>query len=455
MTTKSSAVKGEKFDLALIGGSVVDPQLGILEKAAVLVKDGKFLAIETKPETIKRALAGAPAKSVIDVSGLLVTPGLIDIHVHLREPGREDEETIHSGARAAAAGGFTSICCMPNTNPVIDDQETVRFVLSEAAEAVCRVFVVGAISKGSRGEELSEIGDLVKAGVVAISDDGIFLQNPDLMRRALEYARMFDIPIMQHSEDNFLVKGGVMNESFESARLGLRGRPAVAEEIAVLRDIQLAAFTGGRVHVQHVSAAGSVKAIRRAKKEGVKITAEACPHHFTLTDKEIRKEFNTNLRVNPPLRTEADVEAVIGGLVDGTIDCIATDHAPHSAEEKDCEFDLAPPGMVGLETALGLVKTRLIDKGYLSWPDAIQKMTSNPARIVNLPLGDFKIGHAADITVVDPEASWKVDPLEFKSRSTNTPFADWELSGKPVMTIRGGEITHSALTDSKKKFSAK
>ncbi len=428
---------------AVVGGAVIDPHIGPLEGAVIFIKDGRFSAVETDQKKIKAHLKNIAKENILDATGKLVTPGLIDIHVHLREPGREDEETVLSGSRAAAAGGFTTICCMPNTSPAIDDQETVRFVLSESANADCRVCVVGAVTKRRAGEELAEIGDLVKAGVVAISDDGDFVQNPDLMRRALEYARMFDIPIMQHAEDKYLVGDGVMNESFASAKLGLRGRPAVAEEIAVLRDIKLASFTGGRVHIQHISARGSVDAIRRAKADGVHITAEACPHHFTLTDDLIEKEFDTNLRVNPPIRTPDDVEAVIAGLVDGTIDCIASDHAPHSSEEKDVEFDLAPPGMVGLETSLGLVKTELIDKGYLSWTDAVRKMTANPARIINQPLGDLSQGRSADLAIIEADREWEVDPGQFKSKSHNTPFVGRTLSARVTHTILRGQISYS------------
>ncbi|MBN4076137.1 dihydroorotase [Gemmatimonas aurantiaca] len=441
-SVSKQTVHPERYDLIVMGGDVIDPALGILPGAAVLIADGKFVAVETDKKKISAALKKTDKENVIDASGKLVTPGLIDLHVHLREPGREDEETVLSGASAAAAGGFTTICCMPNTAPAIDDQETVRFVLSEAAQADCRVLVVGAVTKRRAGEELAEIGDLVKAGVVAITDDGDYIQNPDLMRRALEYTKMFDIPIMQHAEDKFLVGDGVMNESFSSAKLGVRGRPAVAEEIAVLRDIKLASFTGGKVHIQHVSAVGSVEAIRRAKAEGVNITAEACPHHFTLTDDLIGEKFDTNLRVNPPIRTQADVDAIIAGLVDGTIDCIATDHAPHSAEEKEVEFDQAPPGMVGLETVLGLVKTYLIDKGFLTWPDVIAKMTVNPARIIRQPLGDLAVGRSADLTIIDPDREWTVDPTKFKSLSRNTPFGGWKLSGKVEMTVLRGVIRY-------------
>ncbi len=440
---KTKVSQPESYDLVVTGGDVIDPILGTIQNAAILIADGKFVSVETDKKKINAAIKKTDKANVIDASGKLVTPGLIDLHVHLREPGREDEETVMSGAAAAAAGGFTTICCMPNTSPAIDDQETVRFVLSEAALADCRVLVVGAATKRRAGEELADIGDLVKAGVVAVSDDGDYIQNPDLMRRVLEYSRMFDIPIMQHAEDKYLVGDGVMNESFASAKLGVRGRPAVAEEIAVLRDIKLASFTGGKVHIQHVSGVGSVEAIRRAKAEGVNITAEACPHHFTLTDDLIDKEFDTNLRVNPPIRTQADVDAVIAGIVDGTIDCIATDHAPHSAEEKEVEFDQAPPGMVGLETVLGLVKTYLIDKGFITWQEAISKMTVNPARIIKQDLGDLQTGRSADLTIIDPDREWTVDPSKFKSLSRNTPFGGWKLSGRVEMTILKGKVRYS------------
>ncbi|MFZ5981695.1 MAG: dihydroorotase, partial [Candidatus Zixiibacteriota bacterium] len=331
-----------------------------------------------------------------------------------------------------------SVCCMPNTTPRIDNQETVKFVQDRAKNADARVYVFGAITKNIEGKELAEIGDLVSIGVVAITDDGNYVQNPAIMRRALEYSKMFGIPVAQHAEDEFLCAGGVMNESFQSSRLGISSRPAVAEEIAVLRDIALARVTGARLHLQHITTKRAVNAIRLAKQEGIKITAEATPHHFVLTDDEIGKEFNTNLRVNPPLRTAEDREAVIEGLVDGTIDCIATDHAPHSVEDKDCEFDLAPSGMIGLETCLGLVKTHLIDKGYLNWADAVRKMTANPARIFKLQGGSLATGSVADITIIDPNKKWKVKAENFRSKSKNSPFIDRMLSGQVARTILGG-----------------
>ena len=435
-------MKADKYDMVIKGGMVIDHALGFGNAADLFIKDKKIVKISKTGATSKKEFAFIPSENIIDVSGKLVVPGLIDMHVHLREPGREDEETIITGCEAAASGGFTSVCCMPNTSPTIDNQETVKFVLSRAEQADAHVYVIGAVTKSIKGEELSEIGDLVKAGAVAISDDGNFVQNPEIMRWALEYAKMFDIPIISHAEDQFLCSGGVMNESFQSTRLGMKGRPAVGEEIAVLRDIKLCEFTGGRLHIAHVSTAGAVKAIRQAKAEGINITAEACPHHFSLTDDEIGKEFNTNFRVNPPIRSRKDVDAVIEGLVDGTIDCIASDHAPHAEEEKDVEFDQAPPGMIGLETSLGLIKTFLIDKGYLSWSDAVGKMTYNPARILGLSGGHLGIDAPADITVIDPEKKWTVKKENFRSKSKNSPFIGWKLSGKVDYTILGGRVVY-------------
>lgn len=432
----------KKYDLVIQNGRVIDSALGFGRDAHVFIKDGKIAKIEVESAPLRQEMRSLDADQVLDASGKLIIPGLVDIHVHLREPGREDEETVETGCRAAAAGGFTSICCMPNTNPRIDNQETVKFVQDRATNAAARVFVVGAITKGLEGKELAEIGDLVNMGAVAITDDGFYVRNASVMRRALEYSRMFDIPVMQHAEDQQLCEGGIMNESFESTRLGLPGSPAVAEEVAVLRDIALCRMTGGRLHIQHITTRGAVKAVRQAKKDGVKVTAEVTPHHMVLTDTEIGKEFNTNLRVNPPLRTEDDRVAVIEGLVDGTIDCIASDHAPHSAEEKDCEFDKAPPGMIGLETTLGLVKTYLIDKGYLSWADAVRKMSVNPARILNLPVGTLEPGSVADIAIIDPEKKWKVKANKFHSRSSNSPFIGYRLTCQVSQTILGGKIVY-------------
>ncbi len=430
----------DKYDLVIEHGHIIDPALGFGAEAHILIKDGLIAEIVSDSPKARAQTAAMDRSRVINAQGKIVVPGLIDMHVHLREPGREDEETVESGCRAAAAGGFTSVCCMPNTTPRIDNQETVKFVQDRAKNADARVYVVGAITKDIAGKELSEIGDLVKMGAVAITDDGNYVQNPEIMRRALEYAKMFDIPVMQHAEDQYLCAGAVMNESFQSTRLGLGGAPAVAEEIAVLRDIALCRMTGARLHFQHITTRGAVEAIRKAKQEGVHVTAEVTPHHLILTDEEIGRQFNTNLRVNPPLRTRQDQEALVEGLIDGTIDCIASDHAPHSAEEKDCEFDKAPPGTTGLETTLGLVKTYIIDRGYLNWADAVKKMTVNPARILNLPGGSLAIGSPADITIVDPDRQWQVEADKFRSRSRNSAFIGFRLSGQVYRTILGGGV---------------
>jgi len=433
-----------QFDLLIINGTLMDPGFGFTKKADIGIKDGIITRIFDKGKLTKKVIDKFPPEAIIDAGGAVVTPGLVDIHVHFREPGREDEETIQSGSRAAAAGGFTTVCCMPNTQPAIDNQETVKFVTSLAEKGDCRVYCIGAVTKNRAGEELSEIGDLVKAGVLAISDDGDYLQNPEMMRRALEYSKMFDIPVISHAEDIYLAGEGKMNESFESSRLGMPGRPAVAEEIAIIRDIKLAGLTGGRLHIAHVSTAGGVEAIRRGKAEGVKVTAEVAPHHFTLTDGLIGEKFDTNLRVNPPIRTEADRQALIAGLIDGTIDCIATDHAPHTEEEKDVEFDLAAPGMIGLETCLGLAITELADKGYLSIPDLLRKLSSNPAKVVGLKPNSLSEGEVADLTIFDPEARWTVKKEKFLSKSKNSPFVGRKLKGKVLATIMDGRVTFRA-----------
>lgn len=430
----------KKYDLVIKNGRVIDPALGFGKDAHVFIKDSKIVKIEKDEECDQRELNSLAENQTVDASGKIVVPGLIDIHVHLREPGSESAETIQSGCEAAAAGGFTSICCMPNTTPRIDNQETVKFVQDRAKNAKARVHVIGAITKNIEGKQLAEIGDLVEMGAVGITDDGNYVQNPAIMRLALEYAKMFDIPVMQHAEDINLCSGGIMNESYQSARLGLKGSPAVAEEIAVLRDISLCRLTKSKLHIQHVSSKGAADAIRKAKAEGVNVTAEASPHHLVLTDKEIGKEFNTNLRVNPPLRTEQDREAVIEALVDGTIDCIASDHAPHSVEDKDAEFDKAPPGMIGLETSVGLIKTYLIDKGYMTWADVIRRMSYNPARILNLEGGTLAIGSVADITIIDPEKKWTVKANKFRSLSKNSPFIDYKLKGQIFKTILDGKV---------------
>jgi len=422
------------FDLAITGGRVIDPETKMGRIADIFIRDGVIKRIE-KPKSKLRA------REIIDAKGKMVVPGLIDIHTHLREPGREDEETIYTGSCAAVAGGFTSICCMPNTQPPIDNQETVRFVYQKAENAKCKIYCVGCITKGRKGEELTEISDLVQAGVVAISDDGLPVANSQVLRNALEYSRMFNLPVISHCEDLNLSVAGVMHEGFVSTTLGMCGIPSIAEETMVARDIELAEFTNARIHIAHVSTEGSVDLIRQAKKRGIKVTCEATPHHFTLTH-EIIRTFDTNAKVNPPLRTKRDVDAIKRGLKDGTVDCIATDHAPHSIEEKEVEFDFAPFGMVGLETALGLVITELVNKKVLSWAQAIAKLSTNPARTLNLKGGRIKRNSPADITIIDPKASWIVDPAKFLSKSKNSPFGGRKLQGKICCTIVDGKVVY-------------
>jgi dihydroorotase len=422
------------FDLVITGGRVIDPESGMDKIADLYIRDGVIQAVEKGKRKFK-------ARQIIDAKGKIAAPGLIDMHTHLREPGREDEETIYTGSCAAVAGGFTSICCMPNTHPPIDNQETVKFIYQKAKEAKCKIYCIGCVTKGQKGEELTEINDLVQAGAVAISDDGLPITNALVMRNALEYSKMFDLPVISHCEEPNLSSGGVMHEGFVSTELGMCGIPSIAEEIMVARDIKLSEFTGAKIHIAHVSTEGSVALIRQAKKKGIRVTCEATPHHFTLTHEFIRS-FDTNAKVNPPLRTQKDVEAIKRGLKDGTIDCIATDHAPHSIEEKDVEFDFAPVGLVGLETALGLTVTELIDKKVLSWAQALAKLTVNPANILKLQGGRLKKGYPADVVIIDPQAEWTVEPSKFKSKSKNSPFGGRKLKGKVICSIVEGEVIY-------------
>jgi len=442
LSKKSISSRPQKPTTIIAGGKVIDPASKFNKVADIYVEDGKIVKIEPK-KLISQKKNSTSGGEIIPAWDKIVTPGLIDMHVHLREPGREDEETIVSGSQAGVAGGFTSICCMPNTNPPLDSQEAVKFVYDQAKFAPGRIFCVAAVTKGQKGEELTEIGELVQAGAVAITDDGKPVFSSEVMRRALEYTRMFDIPVIDHCEDLNLSKEGVMHESFTSTVIGLKGIPALAEEIMVARNIKLAAYTGGRVHIAHLSTAGSVELVREAKKKKIKVTCEVTPHHFTLNE-ELITSYDTNLKMNPPLRSKKDIMAIKAGLKDGTIDCIATDHAPHSIEEKDVEFDLAPFGIIGLETALGLVVTELIEPGILSWSDAIAKMTMNPARILKLNLGQIKIGFPADFTIIDPKQSWSVDVTTFKSKSRNSPFGGRKLKGKIIHTIVKGKLVYSS-----------
>jgi len=418
--------------LLIRGGTVVEPVDGSVLEQDVLLSDGRIAGIG-------RNLSAAGAE-VIDASGKLVVPGLVDMHVHLREPGYEAKETLLTGARAAVRGGFTSVACMPNTNPVVDNAALVSYIKNTAAAlGLARVYPVGAISRGSRGEELAEMGDMKKAGAAAFSDDGQPVADAGLMRRAMQYARMLGMTVISHCENKELSLGGTMHEGYVSTLLGLKGIPASSEEVMVARDLLLAEETGCKLHIAHVSTAGSVRLVREAKARGIRVTAEVTPHHFTLTDEAV-VGYDTSTKVNPPLRTAFDVVAVKEGLADGTIDVIATDHAPHTIEEKDVEYDRAPFGMVGLETAMGLVWTELVVGGVLTPLQAVTKMTLHPARVLNIPGGTLGAGAPADITIIDPTASETVDPALFESKGRNTPFAGQALKGLPWAAIVGGRL---------------
>ena len=415
------------------GGRVVDPSRGVDEVADIFLADGKVQAHG-------RDLGRPDDALVLDAGGKIVAPGLIDVHVHLREPGQEDLETVATGAMAAAAGGFSAVCAMPNTDPVTDNQAAVGFIVSQAQRAEkARVYPIGAISLGQKGQQLAEFGELVGAGAVAVSDDGRPVASSHLMRTALEYARTFGIPVADHCEEPTLAAGGAMHEGIVSTRLGLKGIPAAAEEIMVARDILLAELTGGHIHLCHMSTRGSVELIRRAKDRGVRVTAEACPHHFTLTH-EACEGYNTNAKMNPPLREPEDREAIRQGLKDGTIDVICTDHAPHHYDAKEREFDDAPNGIIGLETALGLAVTELVESGLLSLPELVLRMSVLPAKIFNLAGGTLAAGAPADVVVLDPAARWVVDPEAFYSKSRNTPFGGRELRGRADATIVRGRV---------------
>jgi dihydroorotase len=417
-------------------GRVVDPSRGVDEVTDLFLADGKVQALG-------RDLGRPDDAVIVNAGAMVVAPGLIDLHVHLREPGQEDIETVATGAMAAAAGGFSAVCAMPNTDPVTDNQAAVGFIVSQAQRAAkARVYPIGAVSLGQKGQQLAEFGELVGAGAVAVSDDGKPVVSSHLMRTALEYARTFGIPVADHCEDPTLAAGGAMHEGLVSTRLGLKGVPAAAEEIMVARDILLAELTGGHVHLCHMSTRGSVELIRRAKEKGLRVTAEACPHHFTLTH-EACEGYNTNAKMNPPLREPEDREAIRQALRDGTIDVICTDHAPHHYDAKEREFDDAPNGIIGLETALGLAVTELLDTGLLTLSDLVRRMSEMPARIFNLPGGTLAPGSSADVVVLDPAAEWTVCPDEFFSRSRNTPFAGRRLRGRAETTIVRGQVVFS------------
>ncbi|MDR3012280.1 MAG: dihydroorotase [Chitinispirillales bacterium] len=422
--------------LAIINGRVIDPAQKIDGTMNIIIDNG----------IVKHIGSGIPPEynnaETIDAVDKWVVPGLVDMHVHLREPGREDKETIATGSCAAAAGGFTAVACMPNTTPVLDEESKIRYVIQRAAEGCpCRIYPIGAITKELMGEELAPMGEMVTAGAVAMSDDGKTVAKSNIMRNAFNYSKSFGIPVICHCEDAALCAKGHMNEGHVSTRLGVRGIPVIAEDIIVARDILLAEYTGARAHIAHVSTAGSVRLIREAKTRGVNVTAETCPHYFTLTDEDIGM-YDTNKKMNPPLRTAIDREAVIAGLADGTIDVIASDHAPHVSEEKDVEFDNAAFGVIGLETMLGVVMTILVNEKLLTPTQMVERMSVAPNRILGLPGGALKVGAPGDVTVIDPAIKWTVDPTMFFSKSRNTPFSGMGLKGAAAVTILGGMITY-------------
>jgi dihydroorotase len=422
------------MNLLIKGGRLIDPSQGIDETMDILIADG----VVTELGHGLNAPEGTPC---IDAAGLLVTPGLIDMHVHLRDPGLEYKEDIATGSRAAAAGGFTSIACMPNTSPVIDNKAVTSYILSKARnEAVVNVFPIGSITKGSKGESLAEMGELKEAGCVAVSDDGRPVVNSELMRRALEYAKGVGIMVISHSEELSLVGEGVMNEGFVSTELGLKGIPWAAEDIAVAREVYLAEFTGAPVHIAHISTAGSARIIRNGKARGVKVTCETAPHYFTLTDEAVLG-YNTNAKMNPPLRSALDVAAMKAALADGTIDAIATDHAPHHPDEKDVEFNVALNGIVGLETSLPL-SLKLVEDGCIDLNAMVSLMSWNPAKILGLERGTLKPGAVADVTIIDPLKKWVVSAEKLESKSKNTPFLGWQMTGAAAYTVVKGQVVH-------------
>jgi dihydroorotase len=407
---------------------VIHPEDKInLKRVSVLLEDGLISKIG---DVTSKETEGAKE---FDFSGKILVPGLFDMHVHLREPGREDEETVLTGCNSAAAGGFTGIACMPNTEPAIDTAEVVKFIKEQASNHLVEVFPVAAASVARKGEIISPMAELVDAGAVAFSDDGVAIKNSSVLRRAFEYANMFNTPIIEHCEDDSLA-GGAMNEGFNSTLLGLPGLPSVAEDIIVSRDILMAEYTGGRIHIAHISTKNSVNLVREAKKKGIKVTAEVTPHHFCLTD-DLLKTYDTNLKMNPPLRAKEDLDAIIKGLKDGTIDCIASDHAPHSLEEKESEFQFAPNGIVGFETTVGLSFSELLHKNKISLEEFINKLSINPRKILNLPIPKFSIGEMANFSILDPNLVWTVDISKFKSKSKNSPFDKRLLTGKSIAVI--------------------
>jgi dihydroorotase len=421
--------------ILIAGGRVIDPANKRDAVLNILIEDGRIAEVASPG-----AHPAPAADRVLDARGKIVCPGFVDLHVHLREPGREDMETIATGTRAAARGGFTSVCCMANTTPVNDNQSVTDFIVDRARrDGAVHVFPIGAITKGMSGEELAELGELVGAGCVAVSDDGKPVMNAELMRRALEYSTLFRIPVIQHAEDMHLTGKGVMHEGRVSTELGFKGIPAASEAVIVARDLLLAELTGGRYHVAHVSTAEAVQLVREAKMKGLQVTCEAAPHHFALNDEAVRS-FDTNTKMSPPLRSARHVEAVKAGLRDGTIDAVATDHAPHTIQDKEVEFDYAANGIIGLETAFGLIMSVLVEGEVLTLNQAIARLTSEPARIFGLAKGSLSAGADADVTIVDPAREWVVDITKSASKSRNSPFHGWKLRGQVLATIVSGKI---------------
>lgn len=423
--------------LLIQNGYIIDPTQGLNTGKNLLLEDGRVVGVLSYSDPIP------DATEILDATGLIVAPGFIDMHVHLREPGHEYKETIASGAAAAVAGGFTTVCAMPNTNPTNDNAAVTRFVIEQAERAaLASVLPIGAVTKNSEGTELAEMGEMKDAGIVAVSDDGRPVPTAGMMRRAMEYARGFDLPVIDHCEDNSLARGGVMHEGHWSLVLGMRGMPAAAEEVDAERDCLLAELTGARIHLAHLSTRGAIAAVRRAKERGLPVTCEVAPHHWSLTDQAC-ETYDTNTKMSPPLRPHNHIDAILEGLRDGTVDAIASDHAPHHADEKELEFDQAPNGIIGLETTIGLAMERLVNAGIIPLERLVELCATNPARILKLQdRGTLYPGARADVTIIDPEMKWVYDVSQSKSKSRNTPFDGYSFRGGAVATIVGGDVVY-------------